>query len=439
MSHRKHFLLVSWDGGGNLGPELSVARKLLARGHGVRLLGDPTLEPEARASGCTFSPWTTAPHKKAPGREHDVFKDYEMSGPLELIDTYMREFLAAPAPRWVDDTLRELQARPVDAMLVDFALPATLIAAEKLSIPSATLMPNIWIIPTRGIPPLGPGFLPAKGIFGRARDAIVRGMMERVFQRALPSLNATRQAHGLRPLGDVYEQLLGADEILVQTSPVFDFTSPHQPAKAHYVGPELEDPAWSKTAEAGARWQPPFPVGDERPLVLVGLSSTFQDQVGTLRRIVDALARLPVRALITLGPALDPVEVPGAENVVVVRSAPHAQVLERAALLITHCGHGTTLKGLAAGVPLVCLPMGRDQNDTAARVVASGAGVRLKPAASTERIAAAVQRVLGDPAFRAAAARLQRSIATREGCSDAVEVLEGLASTPPGARRVAAA
>ena len=438
MNHRKQFLLVSWDGGGNLGPELAVARRLIARGHGVRLLGDPTLEPEALASGCTFSAWTTAPHKKAPGREHDVFKDYEMSGPLQLIDSYMREFLAAPAPRWVDDTLRELEARPVDAMLVDFALPATLIAAEKLSIPTATLMPNIWIFPTRGIPPLGPGFLPAKSFVGRARDAILRGMMERVFQRALPSLNETRQAHGLRPLSDVYEQLLGADRILVQTSPAFDFTSPHQPSKARYVGPELEDPAWSKSGDSGGRWQPPFPASDQRPLVLVGLSSTFQDQVGTLRRIVDALARLPVRALITLGPSLDPLEVPGAENVVVVRSAPHAQVLERAALLITHCGHGTTLKGLAAGVPLVCLPMGRDQNDTAARVVASGAGVRLKPTASAERIAPTVQRVLGEPAFRAAAVRLQQAIATREGCGDAVEVLEGLTSAGRGSRPVAA-
>jgi MGT family glycosyltransferase len=169
------------------------------------------------------------------------------------------------------------------------------------------------------------------------------------------------------------------------------------------------------------------------------LSSTFQDQVATLRRIVGALARLPVRALLTLGPALDPSEVPAAENVVVVRSAPHAQVLEQAALLITHCGHGTTLKGLAAGVPLVCLPMGRDQNDTAARVVASGAGVRLKPTASAERIAAAVQRVLAEPSFRAAAVRLQQAIATRSGCSDAVEILEQLASAPAAARRIAAA
>ena len=36
------------------------------------------------------------------------------------------------------------------------------------------------------------------------------------------------------------------------------------------------------------------------------------------------------------------------------------------------------LKSLAAGVPLVCIPMGRDQKDNTVRVLRLGAGVRLK-------------------------------------------------------------
>lgn len=433
MHEARRFLLISWDGGGNVGPELAVARRLLARGHAVRLLGDPTLEAEARASGCAFSAWTRAPHKRSAGREHDVFKDYELKSPLQLLDAYMREFLAAPASRWVADTLAELEARPVDAVLVDFALPAALIATRKLRLPAATLMPNIWMIPTRGVPPMGPGFLPRPGLIGQVRDTLMRKLLERVMQRALPALNAARREHGLAPFATVYEQLLAADQILVQTSPVFDFRSPFIPEKVHYVGPELEDPAWS-AAGGAPRWSPPFAADDRRPLVLVGLSSTFQDQVGALRRIVEALSRLAVRAVLTLGPSLDPSEVPGTENVVVVRAAPHAQVLAHAALLITHCGHGTTLKGLAAGVPLVCLPMGRDQNDTAARVVFAGAGVRLQPGASAERIEGAARRVLEEPSFRAAAVRLQRAIQSREGCSDAVELLERLASRRGAAR-----
>ena len=51
--------------------------------------------------------------------------------------------------------------------------------------------------------------------------------------------------------------------------------------------------------------------------------------------------------------------------------------MARAALVVTHCGHGTVMRALSHGRPMLCLPMGRDQNDNAARVVARGAGLRL--------------------------------------------------------------
>jgi UDP:flavonoid glycosyltransferase YjiC (YdhE family) len=175
----------------------------------------------------------------------------------------------------------------------------------------------------------------------------------------------------------------------------------------------------------------PWAAGDARPLVLVGLSSTYQKQTGTLDNIVRALSSLPVRALVTLGPTLLEGEVRGTENVVVVPTAPHAMVLREAAVLVTHCGHGTTMRGLAAGVPLVCVPMGRDQNDTAARVVHHGAGVRISPKASVDAIRAAVQRTLSESSFREGAARLRRAIETREGCIDVVESLERLAARRP--------
>ncbi len=429
MSETRRFLFVTWDGGGNITPEFAVARRLIERGHAVRVLGDPTLLAEAHTIGADFSPWTSAPHRTSRDREHDIFKDYDIKNPLAMIDAYMQKFLAAPAPRWAADTHAVLKAHPVDLVVVDFGIPAALIAAASLKLPTATLMTNIWAVPTPGIPPLGPGLFPARGFLGRMRDALLRGVMHRVMGRALPALNAVRQSYGLPKVRSVYDQLLGADQVLVQTSPEFDFTSSHIPTKVRYVGPELADPGWSAT------WQSPFAADDKRPLVLVGLSSTFQDQVATLRRIVRALSRLPVRGLVTLGPVLSPSEVPGSANVVVVGSAPHSQILEQAALLITHCGHGTTLKGLAAGVPVLCMPMGRDQNDTAARVVHRGAGLRLKPDAAADRILAAVERLLAEPSYKDHAVRLQAAIRGRQGCADAVELLLAAAAAGVGISR----
>jgi MGT family glycosyltransferase len=416
----KRFLLVLWDGGGNVPPQLAIARQLVARGHDVRVLGDPTIGAEARGAGCAFSPWTTAPHRTTRDRSGDLIRDYAIKNPLRAISKYMNEFLAAPTPRWIADIMGVLDSHPADTIVTDFGIPSALIVAEKLRLPAAVMVPNIWVIPTPGIPPMGGGLMPARGPFGRLRDRVLRAITTSVFNKALPAINHARARLDLAPLRSVFDQMLRADATLVLTSPVFDFTSPHMPRNVRYVGPQLDDPQWSEP------WQTPWPDGDPRPLVLVGLSSTFQDQAATLRRVVSALSRLPVRALLTLGGTISPDEVAGADNVVVVRSAPHGQVLPHVSVLVTHCGHGTTLKGLAAGVPLVCLPMGRDQNDTAARVVHHGCGVRLKPTAAVAAIRAAVAHVLATPSYRDSAQRLAASLRAREGCVDPVQALEQL-------------
>jgi MGT family glycosyltransferase len=414
-------LMTMWDGAGNVTPSLGLARRLIKRGHIVRVLGDPTIEREALDAGCGFSPWTTAPHRKSRSREDDLIPDYKL-GPMKMIDVYMREFLGNPAPRWASDIGGELDRYPADFMLADFAIPASLIVAEARGLPNAVLMTNIWILPTPGIPPLGPGLMPARGPLGRLRDSVLRTMHRRLFDRALPHLNAVRRELGLGPVHSTQEQMLRTDRVLVQTSPAFDFTSPAMPANLRWVGPQLDDPAWTE------RFELPWSASDVRPLVVVGMSSMYQNQAAALRNVVEALRHLPVRGLVTRGQAITATEVAGGDNVVVVDSLPHSQVLPHASALVTHCGHGTTMKGLAAGVPLVCMPMGRDQNDTAVRVVCGGAGIRLSPKANPRAIRTAIERVLGEPRFRENARKLAQAIVSGQGCVDPVAEIEGLVS-----------
>ena len=132
-----------------------------------------------------------------------------------------------------------------------------------------------------------------------------------------------------------------------------------------------------------------------------------------------------MRGLVTTGPAVPPFSAAG--NVSVVEAAPHAAVLPHTAVVVTHGGHGTVMKALAAGVPMVVMPMGRDQPENATRVLAAGAGVRIKRSASPEKIAAAVQEVLGDETYRTAARRLAVAIAAETAEDRSAEELEQLA------------
>jgi UDP:flavonoid glycosyltransferase YjiC (YdhE family) len=110
---------------------------------------------------------------------------------------------------------------------------------------------------------------------------------------------------------------------------------------------------------------------------------------------------------------------------------PHQSVLPHASLVVSHCGHGTTMKALAAGVPLVCIPMGRDQFDTAARVVEAGAGVRLRTNASATRMREAVMQVLGDDRYRANAAHLATAIREGRRTTDLVTEIETVTGPAP--------
>ena len=238
----------------------------------------------------------------------------------------------------------------------------------------------------------------------RAFYARVKGATRCAFQDGLPAFNQVRAGLGLTPLSDLFDQLSAAGRILLATSRAFDFDQT-APEPYRYVGPYLADPVWT------ADWASPWDADDARPLVLGSFSTMYQGQEPVLRRVIEALGALDVRALVTLGPVLSPADFPAPANVVVTPHAPHSQILPHAAVVITHCGHASTLRPLMAAVPLVCLPLGRDQPDNAVRVTERGAGLRVSPEAPAEATAGAVKTVLSQPGYRAAASALGERIA----------------------------
>jgi UDP:flavonoid glycosyltransferase YjiC (YdhE family) len=95
-------------------------------------------------------------------------------------------------------------------------------------------------------------------------------------------------------------------------------------------------------------------------------------------------------------------------------------------VVVTHGGHGTVIKALAAGRPCLVMPLGRDQPDNAARVGAHGAGLALPRSARPERIAAALLRLLEDRSYAEAAAELGRRIRVEADDRRIVEAVESL-------------
>ena len=138
-----------------------------------------------------------------------------------------------------------------------------------------------------------------------------------------------------------------------------------------------------------------FPRGDD-PAVLVGLSTTYQHQEEHLVAIVDALAGLEVRALITTAGQVDSDALARPSHVTITDFLPHTLVLDQTDVMVTHAGLGTVASALTFGVPLVCTPISRDQPLNAQRVAGLGAGIALAGRPTAAEIAAAVEQVLSD-------------------------------------------
>jgi len=422
MPAARSYLFVTFEGGGNVPPVLGVAQRLAIRGHDVRVLTEPCLRAAVEEAGARFVPFTR--HFTREDRTEDLIGDSAARTPIGALKRTFENLVFGPARIVAEETRRTMEGERPDVVVVDALMPGALVAAEAAVVPRVVLFHMPEYLPGPGRPAAGPGFLPRADLAGRVRDGVMTRLFFRQVAPHLPSFNDARRALGLAPLRTARElvgQFHAADLRLIQTSEAFDFPITPSPPNVRYVGPVLDDPDWS------GDWRSPWPESDARPLVVASLSSTFQDQRGPLRRIIAALGTLPVRGLVTLGPAMAGERFDVPENVVVVASAPHARVFPRAAAVVTHAGHGTVMRALAHGLPLLCLPMGRDQDDNAARVVARGAGLRLRPSASPPRIAAALRRLLDEPTFRTHAERLGAIIRDDVAADRAVEELEGVA------------
>ena len=428
-------LFAMFQGGGNIPLILPIAARLVARGHDVRVLAGPGVRADrlpvsdrflARiaATGATHVPFTmpaTHPFDDAP-----PLRGLARGWTPKVLSTATAKVVPYRwSPAWAANVATALGREPADVVVADFVLLGALAAAEAAGIPAAALVHNTYHRPAPGLPPYGHGFLPARGPLGHLRDALSNAATQRIYRRdGLPPHNRARREFGLSPLRSPFDQYDRAARVLILASAAFDFPARRLPPNVRYVGTPFDD-----TGATG--WDDPWPADDPRPLVLVSLSTLPQGQVESMRRILAALDGMPVRALVTLGPALADTAFDAPPNARMESFVPHSAVLPQAAALVTQCGLSTTMKALAHGVPMVCMPLIADQPDNAARVVARGAGIRLDRDASPEQIRGAIRRVVDEPQFREGARRLAASLAMEDGAETAAVEIEGLVGQQP--------
>jgi UDP:flavonoid glycosyltransferase YjiC (YdhE family) len=219
------------------------------------------------------------------------------------------------------------------------------------------------------VPPLGSCLPTARAPKDRIIIEAATNQFIAVMNKWLPMLNNARASQALAPVDCVLELFDRAERFLIAMSAGFDFTADYLPKNVRYVGPLLDSSSWSKP------WTAPWRSRSDRLRVLVSFSTTDQNQADALQRAVNAVEQAGMVA--TVGPAYDTATFRAPKTVALLPSAPHDTVMNKVSLVVRHGGHGTVSRALWHGLPLLVMPMGRDQYDMALRVEAHGAGLIL--------------------------------------------------------------
>lgn len=361
MSARS-IVIASWDGGGNTGPAIYLGERLQLRGNSVRLVGWESMRSRSEDAGLEFLAYPSVRRWPACLRHEDGWARMEgaLFGPETEAD--IGSILGSDVP---------------DVLVLDCMLTAGLRPARELDIRTVSLVHVLY-------------------------EPFVHGWGDGVLGR------------------DVSTMLDQVDRVLALTPPGLE---PDEPARPNlsFVGAITKPIGRSLDLLERFGLRGLTEPGD--PWVLVSFGTTLQRQAEALPRILDALSAMRVRVLVTLADVLEPDAVAMPANASVARFVPHEAVLPFVDLVLAHGGLTTITTSLAFGVPLICLPQGREQPLNARALADVGAGLELASDADMPTIRSAVAQVLYSPAIRTAA----RAFSDRTAGEDAARIVEEVA------------
>jgi MGT family glycosyltransferase len=396
-------LLGAFGDPGHAFPMVALGRALRERGHEVTLQTWERWRPAVEGEGLRFA---AAPEYGA--FPVPVQHDNQPPQPLDFYEAIVY------ATR---DTLPLVESLRPDVVVHDILTLAPSLCAELLGIPAATLVPHVFPESSPGFPIYSFGALLPRTPLGRAFWNRAHAPVRRGLQSGRDALNRTRVAVGLPALERVHG---GTSDrlVLVGTYPQLEYPR-DWPAHVHVVGPLIWEPPAREVA---------IPEGEE-PLVLVAPSTSQDPEHRLLHASLRGLADAPVRVLATYNRRLPsrPLGVP--DNAVVVDWLSYARTLPHCDAIVCHAGHGTLVRALSLGVPVVACPVAGDMNENAARLAWAGAGVRLpRRFVSARPLRRGVERVVGDEAIRRRARAFAGWSAANDAGARAANLVEGLTS-----------
>ena len=303
-----------------------------------------------------------------------------------------------------------------DAIIADAAEPAGPLIAARLELPLVGSVTGLPLLREPEVPPPFLGWRYRADGLGRFRNRggyQVSGVLMRPIDRVL---GERRRAWGIADAHPLVQ--------VAQCPAGLDYPRNYLPASFRY----------------GAPWRAAAPVpldlpDDGRPLIFCSLGTLQGARRHLLATMAAACAAIGARAVIGHGGGLSAAEAAALPGDPLVRAFwPQEAVLRQCVAAVLHGGFNTVLDALAAGVPIVAVPIAFEQPGTAARLAWVGAG-RVVPmrGLTQERLARSLAAVIREPGYRASARRLAAGMRAAGGAAVAAATISAALRDAGGA------
>lgn len=428
--------IVTAGSRGDVQPYVALALGLRRSGYDVRLATHETFRDFVSAHGLAFEPIAGDPRAILGGAAADAWL---ATGRNRNMLAFARELRRQAGPL-IDQSLHDYWrvCQGSDAVLYSsVAIPAWDVA-RRLGVPAiaAFLQPlsRTRAFPTVGfrggrglvrVPVLGPAFNYASHV---AVEQVVWQTLRGRVNRWRTTTLGVPPAPFLGPFAEM--RRLGAPTL-------YGFSELVVP-RPHDWGADVHLTGWW-TLPPAAGWRPPAELeaflDAGPPPIYVGFGSMTPASAGPMTAaVLEALERTGQRGVLLAGwGSLGGGDLP--PWAIAVSDVPHEWLLPRMRATVHHGGAGTTGAALRAGVPAVVVPLGFDQPFWGRRVAALGVGPDplSRRAFTAARLAAAIERAVGDDEMRGRAAALGAALRAEDGVERAVAAVH---SEVTRARRV---
>jgi MGT family glycosyltransferase len=171
---------------------------------------------------------------------------------------------------------------------------------------------------------------------------------------------------------------------------------------------------------------PAFAAHNDKPIVYVSFGSLGSGDTALLKRIIAALGKMELRALVNVGDYKDQYDALP-PNVQIDSWFPQPSVIKQMDAVIHHGGNNSFNECLYFGKPAIVMPYVWDGHDNATRVQETGHGLHMHRAKWTEaELTASLTRLLTDAAMQVRLGATSAHMQGRHGPTKAAGLLDKL-------------